>query len=500
MANFRVGVALLDDPDTAPTGRGVFAVGQERGAFASLRELTTAGDLLWLTDLDYSTFRSSRAFDISKSFRNDQFLRSRMSNLIKEFGIYGLPREETASLLSRIAQSTVDYAATMTRSPIIGRGSSSGRLDWILRDRVMPATRVPNADDAVWISKAMLAHAFNYVSAQKQSHGMILRFYTVPRTQMARALMEMTYPSLRKPWEHVKFSPALELNAASKLPPSFEGRAALVRAEVSNLSSERDEIAPFIKKQKKRTLKREWMALPELISYAADGVVRVSEAWVNDLEPLNLVHPLPAPTDDLLISAQLYSEAYIYALAAQTGYDENGRPDSMGYDALAAYIWARERIYMLKLAKIFRERSIGQVTTVGSLQLQVLMPAGNVQEADSVALALGLEPPMESYVAMTSERPPYVPHEHTPRPPDQKKHPKLNCTEEQWIFDRKTLLTLSPFSIVKASCSLAELLKLDSLSSDQDRLKAEFAKLSGPAPKTLFTRLPQLPQYAKQGF
>jgi len=467
--NFRIGVALLDRP-MAASGSGVFALGGQVGSFSSLNELDKASDVLWLTNIDYQTYGLKKIYKAHSNLRNDQLLRSRLDNLIKEFGMQTMPKDQQADVLSRVGQSVFNYTAALTCSPIIEQGNHTARLDWIIRQRSLPKSRFPSATDAPWISAAMQAHLFNYATAPRKGQDLIKRFYTIPRTSMARMLLARPFPSLLKAWQHVRFARPIELTVCSRLPVELEGKAAFVKATIVSLDQDRETLSPFTQRNDRNQLvSRNWIALPEALSYAADGVVLISEAHTNDLEQLTLVQPLPSSTDDSLIAAQLFAESYIYALGGKTKFDRDGQPDSRGFDALSAYLWAYEKVYMLKLAKIFHSRGLGLVTTIGSLQLQVQLPAGNIEEADALSMALGLEPPMESFQKSAMTIPPYVEARHESKNHDSARIELPQISDDQWILDSKARVPWTSFSVIKAGGSLSDLLSIDALAARQER-------------------------------
>lgn len=169
-----------------------------------------------------------------------------------------------------------------------------------------------------------------------------------------------------------------------------------------------------------------------------------------------------------MISAQIYAESYIYAIGGKTGTDQARRPKATGHCALAAYMWAYERVYMAKLAKLFQAKGMGQITTVGSLQLQVQVLPSMVDLADTLALQLCLEAPMADYQKSGLSVPEYVPYEHGPRN-DRAKYPHQDFSVSDWIFNPKALVHLTPFSFLKVGGSLNDLLIVDSNSADPAR-------------------------------
>jgi len=488
--NFRIGVCLLDHPNHGD-GPGVAALNGDVRVVRALSELDKSASIMWLTNIDYETFKNHKLF-VNGNVKPDQILRSRVENLVKEFGMGDMARADIALLLSRIAQSTFNYAAVMTGKPIIDITNSSQRLDWILRERARPNARFPTSADAPWISVAMDAHLFNYATYPSRGD-FIKRFYTVPRTEMARVLLQgLPYPSLFARWQHIEFPKAVPLSAHEPLPAELAGRAAFVRVTIRNLQPDRDALSPFSKRSEKGAIiPRNWIALPEAISYAADGVVEVHAAFVNEYEKLKLECPLPSPSDEPLIAANLYAESFIYACGGKTGLDQNRRPRATGHCALAAYMWAYERAYMLKLAKIFQQRGVGQITTIGSLQLQIQMLPNMVDMADTLALSLGLEPPMRPFEALESGVPPYVETLHQRKSSGAGVYQMPSFSEVDWILNPESLIRKTAFSYLKAGGTLGEILQLDALGSEVSK-SPEGKLLTGRAIEAAKARLPGL--------
>lgn len=468
LKNLRIGVCLLDAPNTG-NGTGAAVLDGKEDRITSLSDLKRSTEILWLTNLDYDTYKNHQHFRLG-NVKPDQLLRSRVDNLAKELGFQDAFKPIAAHIMSRIAQSTIEYSAMMTGAPIIELDNASQRLDWILKTRVLPAARHPVASDAASISVAMDAHMFNY--AVYPSRGdYIKRFYTVPRTSMARVLLQsLPYPSLWNPWQYIEFPKPVELTAHGKLPAELDGRAAFVKVEIRGMNPDRDTWAPFTKRREQggSIIPRNWIALPEALSYAEDGVVEVTAAYVNDLERLKLPHQLPTQANDGLISAQLFAESFMYAIGGKTGYDKSRKPRASGHCALAAYMWAYERVYMAKLAKVFQAKGIGQITTVGSLQLQIQMVPSMIDMADTLALQNCLEPPMADYEKDGASIPPYSEIVHTPRTGGAKYEPQ-SFTVEDWIHNPKALVHLTSFSFMKAAGNLNKMLLFDAISSDPSR-------------------------------
>ena len=189
-----------------------------------------------------------------------------------------------------------------------------------------------------------------------------------------------------------------------------------------------------------------------------------------------------------MISAQLYAESYIYAVGGKTRYDQNRRPRATGHCALAAYMWAYERLYMAKLAKVFQAKGIGQITTVGSLQLQVQMVASMIEVADQLALALCLEPPMVDYASFGSSVPAYVDIVHRQRAGGNARYQSQEFSMRDWIHDPAALVHLTSFSFLKAGSSLNSMLALDAMSCDPSR-REEARQIEAKAFETVRTRM-----------
>jgi hypothetical protein len=462
--NLRIGVCLLDDPATG-NGPGSAVVDGEFARVNSISELARSRNLLWISNLDYETYKRHGHFK-REDVKPDQVLRSRIENLQKEFGIQNLASSEAAHFLSRIAQSTIDYSAIKTNAPIDEINAAAQRLDWVIKPRVRPEARQPKAADAPSISVAMDSHMFNY-AVYPAAGDLVKRFYTVPRTTMARVLLQsLPYPSLWTPWEYIEFKRPVYLSPGSKLPAELDGRAAIVRVEINKLRPERREWAPFTKRREKgaQFIPRNWIALPEALSYAEDAEVGVIAAYVTALEPLKLPHALPSIEDDGMISAQLFAESCLYAMGAKTGIDRYRKPIATGHCAMAAYMWAYERAYMSKIAKLFQAKGMGQITTVGSLQLQVQMMPNMIPRADLFAFTYGLEPPMTE-VDADWRLSPYVAYEPLERR-DSRSIATQTMTVDDWIHNPKALVHHSAFSFLKAAGSLHDILASDALSAD----------------------------------
>jgi hypothetical protein len=487
--NLQIGVCLLDEPSCGD-GAGMAALNGEVRRFGSLSELDQSGSIQWLTNMSYFTWQSKQAFRHS-SVKSDQVLRAHLGNLVKEFGLQNMPKGDLALLLSQIAQNTINYTAMLTGKPIDQVTGSTQRLDWILRERALPKARYPLAADDPWISVAMDAQMYNY-KVNPARGDFLKRFYTVPRTEMARALLQsLPYPSLSSPWQHIEFPKPIVLDPHKALPAEFAGRAAFLRVTVKNLNRDRDALSPFSKENARGTVvPRTWIALPEALSYAADGVVEVRAAYVNQCERLELQIAPPSPADEALISANLCAEAYIYACGQHTKVDR-GRPRATGHCALAAYIWAYERVYLLKLAKIFQQRGIGQVTSIGSLQLQVQMTPARVDEADEVALSLSLDPPMRPYETLESSVPAYREGPYSQKPEASGVHQPPSFPELDWILNPQALLRRTSFTFMKAGGTVKQLLDIEALGQEA-RSSSEVDTLSERAGQAMYERFRKL--------
>lgn len=464
--SFRVGVCWMSNP-LQGDGEGVAYLDGQQRRVHSLSELDQSADVLWLTNIPYQPFAAAKLYRFG-NIKNDQVLRARFEILAKEFGLQRLTHVDSALLFSRIGQGLINYTATMTGQPIIEHGNQSQRLDWILRDRGRPMARFPVGKDAEWISASMDAHLMNYATYPSADKGLVKRGYSVARTSFARELLSLPYPSLMGTWLRVNFPKPVVLTPGAPLPAELEGRAAIVRVSLKNLTSDRAMWSPFTKKGVRgEPVPRNWIALPEALSYAEDAIVEVHGAFVTELEPLKLNVPLPPSSDDHLLSANLYAESLIYALGGKT----KAIAQSAGYDALAAYIWAYERAHLSKFAKVFQEHGVGAITTVGSLQLQVQMHPDKVPEADAMAMRMGLEPPMRAYEEISTETGPYVEAWHPKKANGAGVEENRAFSVTDWIHNPAGRVAPTSFSWLKYGGTFDQILDLEVMAGDPGKMQ-----------------------------
>lgn len=352
-----MGVMIYDNPKECTSGFASIA-GEPATNVRQPEDL--ANNVIWLTNADFTTFRSL-GHQTVHNLRGNEFLRTRLDQIAADLGIslLGEYAHTSAPVLSTVVSRMVSLiAAGYEWKP--GELANADSLYLNIKSRFPKdqyITNNPGLERALWA-------AYQPDSVVTKPHfnpNSIFLTLRVNRLAHARAVMNCPVPD--DAWEYVH---------ENKLPPSQRERLAMclesdrpvlaeVELDMSRADSEYAQLAAFGKKTASRMELRKWVSHPELVWLTKVSPLLIRSVYLSaGYRPLHekLRMPDVLTSDPLLrlsYSAGLLAENHWVALATDE-YHKGMRKKVL--TSRAVWLRAADRAQCFALARRAHDRGL----------------------------------------------------------------------------------------------------------------------------------------------
>lgn len=386
----KVGVCCFDDLTSAESGWASIN-GSDPERVKGYGDLSS--EALWITNLDYRTFRKLNLTQSPNIF-DTQYFRSSLKNIAAENGLQGDNRK-----LCAFASRVFTRIAKMGRERLGVSLSSPGyRYTSILADRVIPsfARALPDShrrNDILEATK-QCTQANQAMMGKKAPQGSTAQPFIFPRSAYAKWLLELPYPVGSK-WEEVKRASneticgvqdgvAIKGTKAvlDRLTELSEKHAMFLRVSVISMDGF---YRPFASFAAGSNHPRSWATLPEVLNLARYAKISIKGGYRLPIGQLDLAEKIGLEGQEYSYSRGLFAENAWVALS-------NSIYGSDNFTAIGAYLRAYDRIACGRMAELFAGHNY-VVGSFGTGRIMVYLRPGEMDTAGQFAFSNGLLAP-----------------------------------------------------------------------------------------------------------
>lgn len=382
----RFGVILYDDPTLSGveiTGWCAVA-GEEAKRFSSPSDLDS--DVIWVTDANFDAARETRQAD-KHNLRGMSFLSTSLKMMMDDLRLSGndINRDFAVRALSSIVDRTCRNAAECYgagKELFSGFSVTSGLQKKLFSEKVDYPADVLYAAKSAWQRNSSCdLKVYNYIDKP--------HYYRLRPNRVVHAARVLAG---RVPCGPVEFIPGSQLRVLD--PEYWLDKPILARVSVSHVAPEVAPILAFGSSFGKGARQlREFVTTSELALLTQYAKVKVKAVFQwegsEQLQPEQLLpEQVLDPMAALVYSAGLIAEAHLGAALSPTSV---ARQDV--FSPRAAFLAARERVIMFRLAKAIRDEGF-QVTSYGAGTVSVRVKADQIPSLDQLVRDSGLSYPL----------------------------------------------------------------------------------------------------------